>query len=72
MMSVTFASDGTVVVAMFGGARRVGHWSIDANGHLVTDATGEMEPVEASLEGDQLSVTLGANQIVRLTRVAES
>ena len=56
---VTFMKNGIVSMTMaFGGTRRDGHWSVDANGRLVTDASGSLEPLDATLNGDQLTIVI--------------
>ena len=71
LITVTFAEDGTATVTMLGGVQRVGHWSIDASGRLLTDATGIMEPVDAWLDGERLTIRL-EGQSVALTRTGRS
>jgi hypothetical protein len=56
LMSVSFATDGTLDATMPGGRKRSGHWSLDWSGHLLSDITG---PTEAWVSGDQLTVTIG-------------
>jgi hypothetical protein len=58
LMTLTFARDGEATMTVLGGQPRAGRWSIDADGHLVTDATGRLEPVDAWLEKDQLNITV--------------
>ncbi len=68
MFTVAFMKNGIATLTMaIGGTRRDGHWSVDANGRLLTDASGTLEPVEASLEGRQLTITI-EGQRVMLTR----
>jgi hypothetical protein len=58
LATVTLAEDGTATVMTIAGASRAGHWSIDAHGRLLTDVTGTMEPTDAALEGDRLTIQL--------------
>jgi hypothetical protein len=59
MVMVRFMENGIVTLTSAVGAiRREGHWSVDANGRLLTDATGSMEPLHASLEGRQLTIVI--------------
>jgi len=69
VVSVTFMKNGTATMTMaIGGTRREGRWSVDANGKLVVDATGNLEPVEASLNGNKLTIVIDG-QRVGFTRV---
>jgi hypothetical protein len=56
LMSVSFATDGTLNATMPGGRKRSGTWSVDGSGHLLSDITG---PTEAWVSGDHLTVTIG-------------
>lgn len=51
------------------GTRQDGHWSIDAQGRLLTSATGRMEPTDASLDGDRLTIQLEGRRLT-FTRAA--
>jgi hypothetical protein len=55
-ITVAFAGDGTVEATMPGGMRQAGHWSVDANGRLVSDVAGSREPAEAWVVGDRLTL----------------
>jgi hypothetical protein len=63
LVTVTLDEDGTATVTTIAGARQAGHWSIDAEGRLVTDATGSMEPTDASLDGDRLTIQLEGRRL---------
>jgi hypothetical protein len=64
MMTVAFSKNGLVTLTTaIGGIRREGRWSIDASGRLLTDATGALAPMEASLNGRQLTVTMEGQQV---------
>jgi hypothetical protein len=63
LITVTFAPDGAASVTAMGGMRRVGRWSIDAGGRLLTDATGEMAPTDATVAGDHLTITVGERRM---------
>lgn len=70
VFTVAFMKNGTATLTTaVGGIRREGHWSVDTNGRLLTDATGPMQPMEASLEGRQLTITI-EGQRVTFTRSA--
>ena len=59
VMTVTFMKNGVATMTMgFGGARRDGHWSVDAKGRLLTDASGSLEPLDATLDGNQLTIVI--------------
>jgi hypothetical protein len=59
VLTVTFMKNGMATITMaFGGTRRDGHWSVDANGRLLTDASGSLEPLEATLNGNQLTIVI--------------
>jgi hypothetical protein len=58
-LTVTFMKNGIATITMaFGGTRRDGHWSIDVNGRLLTDASGNLEPLDATLNGNQLTIVI--------------
>jgi len=58
-MTVTFMKNGTATLkTAIADIRRDGHWSVDANGRLLTDASGSLEPLEASLNGTQLTIVI--------------
>jgi hypothetical protein len=64
MFTVAFMKNGVATMTTaIGGIRRDGHWSVDANGRLLTDATGTLEPMEASLEGPQLTITIEGQRV---------
>jgi hypothetical protein len=64
MMTVVFSKNGiATLTTAIGGIRREGRWSVDANGRLVADATGALEPIDASLNGRQLTVTIEGQQV---------
>jgi len=65
MMTVAFSKNGiATLTTAIGGMRREGHWSVDANGRLMTDATGTLEPMAASLEGRRLTITIEGQRIM--------
>ena len=64
MVTVTFRKNGIATMTPAVGAeRRDGHWSVDANGRLLTDASGTMEPVEAFFEGKQLTIVIDGQRV---------
>jgi hypothetical protein len=63
LVTITLAEDGTATVTTIAGLSQAGHWSIDAHGRLLTDATGTMEPAEAALEGDRLTIQLEGRRL---------
>jgi hypothetical protein len=60
---VTLARNGTATVTTIAGVTQAGHWSVDAQGRLLTDATGTMEPTDAALEGDRLTIQLEGRRL---------
>jgi hypothetical protein len=66
MMTLTFRKDGTVTVRM-GGMEREGNWSVNFEGRLSSSITGQNEVADASVSGDQLTVSQGG-QGFRFTR----
>jgi hypothetical protein len=71
LVTVILAENGTATVTTIAGASRSGHWSVDAQGRLLSDATGTMEPTDAALEGDRLTIQLEGRRLT-LTRAAGS
>lgn len=68
LVTIQFMKNGIATLTpATGGRRNDGHWSIDGNGRLLTDATGTMEPLDASLDGDRLTI-LFKDQRMQLTR----
>ena len=64
MLTVTFMKNGIATVIMgVGGTRRDGHWSVDANGRLLTDASGSLEPLDATLSGNQLTIVIEGQRV---------
>jgi len=63
LVTVTLAGNGTATVTTIAGVTQAGHWSVDAQGRLVTDATGRMEPADAALEGDRLTIQLEGRRL---------
>ncbi len=68
-VTITLADNGTATVATIAGASRAGHWSVDAQGRLLTDVSGSMQPTDAALDGDRLTIHL-KDQRLTFTRVA--
>ena len=63
MMSVTFGADGSVSAILPGGMKRLGHWSLDSSGRLITDLMGQAGSLEAWITGDELTVELGGQGV---------
>jgi hypothetical protein len=64
MVTVTLGKNGIATMTpAFGAERRDGHWSVDANGRLLTDASGTMEPVEAFFEGKRLTIVIDGQRV---------
>jgi hypothetical protein len=58
LMTLTFASNGTVSGTMMSGRQHSGHWSVDSTGRLRTDVTGHDGAADAWIVGDQLTIAL--------------
>src|SRR5262249_34223358 len=71
LVTITLADDGIAIVTTLAGARHAGHWSVDANGRLLTDATGTMEPMDAALDGDRLMIQMDG-RCLTFTRAASA
>ena len=63
LLNVVLAEDGTATITTIAGASRAGHWSVDAQGRLLTDVTGTMEPTDAVLDGDHLTIQLEGRRL---------
>jgi hypothetical protein len=71
LATVTLAENGTATVTTVMGLSRAGHWSVDGQGRLLTDATGTMEPTDAALDGGRLTIQLEGRRLT-FTRAAEA
>lgn len=71
LVTITLAEDGKATVTTITGASQAGHWSVDAQGRLLTDVTGTMEPTGAALDGDSLTIQLEGRRL-RFTRGADA
>jgi len=70
LLTITLMKNGVATMTTaLDGVRREGRWSIDANGRLLTNATGTLEPIEASLQGNQLTIVIEGKRVA-FTRVA--
>ncbi len=69
LATVIFAEDGTATVTTIAGSTQTGHWSLDAEGRLLTDATGTMAPTQAALDDGRLTIQL-EDQRLTFTRAA--
>jgi hypothetical protein len=65
------AEDGTATVTTILGSTQAGHWSIDAQGRLLTDVTGTMEPTDAALDDGRLTIQLEGRRLT-FTRSADA
>jgi hypothetical protein len=64
VMTISFMKNGIATITpAFGSARRDGHWSVDGNGRLLTDASGTLEPIEASIDGDRLTIVFEGQRV---------
>jgi hypothetical protein len=71
LVTITLAEDGMATVTTIAGANQAGHWSVDSQGRLLTDATGTMEPTDAALDGDRLTIQLEGRRLT-FTRAARA
>jgi hypothetical protein len=71
LLTITLADDGTATVTTMVGASQAGHWSVDSQGRLLTDVTGTMEPTDAALDGDHLTIQLEGRRLT-FTRAARA
>jgi hypothetical protein len=69
LVTVTLAEDGTATATTIAGATQAGHWSVDGHGRLLTDVTGTMEPTDAALDDDRLTIQLEGRRLT-FTRAA--
>ena len=67
-VTAKFSADGTVTTSGLG-RERAGRWSIDANGHLCSDVTGQQQAAEAWVAGGQLIISV-QDKGLTLTRKA--
>ena len=68
LMTLTFGDAGAATVVLMNGMRRAGHWSVDGDGRLLTDAAGRMEPVDARIAGNRLTIVFDGRSVA-FTRV---
>ena len=71
LLTITLAEDGMATVTTIAGATQAGHWVVDSQGRLLTDATGTMEPMDAALDDDRLTIQLEGRRLT-LTRAARA
>jgi hypothetical protein len=71
LVTITLAEDGMATVTTIAGANQAGHWSVDSQGRLLTDVTGTMEPTDAALDGDRLTIQLEGRRLT-FTRAARA
>jgi hypothetical protein len=55
-VTAKFCADGTVTTSGLG-RERAGRWSIDVNGHLCSDVTGQQQAAQAWVAGGQLIIS---------------
>jgi hypothetical protein len=71
LFTITLAEDGMATVTTITGASQAGHWSVDSQGRLLSDVTGTMEPTDAALDGDRLTIQLEGRRLT-FTRAARA
>lgn len=67
-VTAAFSADGSVTTSVLG-REKAGRWSVDANGRLCADVTGQQQAVEASVAGDQLTISV-EGKVLTFTRKA--
>jgi hypothetical protein len=63
MMTLIFHADGTVEADLVGGGQRSGRWSVDADGRLHADITGQDGAADAWVQGNQLTISLDGTEL---------
>jgi hypothetical protein len=63
LVTIILAEDGTATATTITGASQAGHWSVDAQGRLLTDVTGTMAPTDAALDDDRLTIQLEGRRL---------
>lgn len=63
LLTVRFAESGMATVTTIMGATQTGHWSIDADGRLLTDVTGTMAPTDATLDNGRLTIEFDGRRL---------
>jgi len=63
LMTVSFSGDGTVTAKLLTGLERRGHWSVDRNGRLRADVTGQPGDANAWITGDQLVIDVAGTAL---------
>lgn len=69
LLTVEFGADGRVTITLPLGAPRTGRWSVDANGKLIADFTGEAQATDAWIERDQLTISFAGEQVTLRRRI---
>lgn len=59
MITLVFGGDGSLNIVTLGGRSRLGHWSVDGDGKLVSDAAGGREAGDAWVAGNELTISMG-------------
>ena len=59
MITLAFGGDGSLNITTLGGRSRLGHWSVDGAGKLVSDAAGGSEATDAWIAGNELTISMG-------------
>jgi hypothetical protein len=63
LVTIILAEDGTATVTTIMGSSQAGHWSVDAQGRLLTDVTGTMAPTDAALDDDRLTIQVEGRRL---------
>ena len=57
IITLVFSADGSLSITTMGGRSRLGHWSVDAAGKLVSDAAPGGDAADAWIQGDELTIS---------------
>ncbi|MFL5829131.1 MAG: hypothetical protein ACJ76X_04380 [Solirubrobacteraceae bacterium] len=58
LLTLSLGQDGTFTAHLADGSEHQGHWTVDADGRLNADMMGSPMVADASIDGDQLTLTL--------------
>jgi hypothetical protein len=58
MITLVFGGDGSLNIVTMGGRSRLGQWSVDGSGKLVSDAAGGREAADAWVAGNELTISM--------------
>ena len=67
-VTAAFSADGCVTMGVLG-REKAGRWSVDADGRLHADVTGQQQALQARVTGEQLTIA-AEGEVFTLTRTA--